>query len=278
MSQPEDIPTTEFTDERIAMEHWFPMVKDSDIPTPETHAIPLEPDEDNNPTWDTDRVIEIVESLGGEAFVRTDFKSSRLRRGQHIQAPTEREVDITLSELLSSMVMMQLPIGGGIYIREWLDLEWDHYTRGSCHPEARFFIRNGEPVCWHLRTEFPDDAQHSPEEAKKFIDPNQKDYPNITEELHTYADKAAKVFPDDCYYSVDFVLTTDYDWYLTDAAVDALYKHDEKGWINISDHPDHCEHNLERQFKGEKEDSTSTESSETTDTDDSDDGIDLKLE
>jgi hypothetical protein len=96
------------------------------------------------------------------------------------------------------MVMMQLPILGQIYVREWLDLEWDKYVMGDCHPEARFFIRDGEAVCWHLRTDFPDDAPHTPEEAKEYMDPTEDNYQNITEELHEYAEKATEVLADDC--------------------------------------------------------------------------------
>ena len=147
-------PTATRTDERIAMSHWLNVIEDTDIPTPETIPITVERDSEGRPTWDTEEIINAVTDLGGEAFVRTDFKSPRSPRAQHIHQPTEEQVELTFKELVFEVgAMMKLPIGDNYYLREWLDLTWDHYTDEDCHPEVRFFIRDGDVTCWHLRTD-----------------------------------------------------------------------------------------------------------------------------
>lgn len=244
----DSIPTASRTDERIAMSHWLPAIEATDIPTPETIRIPVEHDDDGRPTWDADEIKNAVSELGGEAFVRTGFKSAQTPRAQHIRSATDEQVELTMKELVFDMVMMQLPLGNNYYIREWLDLTWDHYVDGDCHPEARFFIRDGEVTCCHLRTDFPDTAAHDPAKAKRYFDPSTNDFNGLTEEVHEYAETAANALDGEGWYSVDFVLTTDYEWYLTDAAIDALYYHEERGWGGVSDHPGDCEHSLDTQL------------------------------
>lgn len=246
MVTPTSLPTAKRIDKRIQMAHWFDRVEDSPIPTPETYKLELEPDDEGMPTWDSDRGIEIVTKLGGKAFIRSDYKSAMNFRGLCIHEATQEEINTTITEHLSSMVMMSFPVVDHIYFREWLNLTWDNYVREDVHPEVRFFIRDGDVVCSHLRTAFPEDYSHSPEAAKEYFDPDKKNYPTLTENVHEYAATAADIFADDnCWYSVDFVLTTDYEWYLTDMAVDALQHHDEKGYMNISEHPGDCKHDLE---------------------------------
>jgi len=269
-------PETDYTehivekhDPRIALCQWQPIVEDSDIPTPETHSLQVTRSEDGVPEWDTDEAVDIVKWFRGEAFVRSDFKSaSNVDRGSHIFTSERDHVEMTLKELTASHSMMQMPLGKYLHFREWLDLEWVAYgSRYTYHPEIRFFLRDGEVTCYHLRSEF---GQHEEfkSKARQYIEPDNGFFDSITEEVHSYAESLADELAAhaDIWYSADFVLTTDREWYLTDMAVDALYE-SHKGIIGVSSHPDDCDHNIEHMFADQIPDEKTPESDDQSDTD-----------
>lgn len=73
-----EIPTASFHDPRIALSHWNELVRDTGVPTPDTVSIPVTDSPDGLPQWDTDDAVAAVKTLGGEAFVRSDYKSAAL--------------------------------------------------------------------------------------------------------------------------------------------------------------------------------------------------------
>lgn len=240
-------PTAEFTDPRIDLAHWHPIVDDLDVPTPETIAVELTTGEEGRPEIPIEKAVGAVEELGGEAFVRSGFTSAKmaLNEGSILYTSDPNRVEMAATELLSQHVMMGMPTGGHLYFRELLNLTWNNYIQEPAHPEVRFFVRDGEVLCHHLRVDI--DNQEHEQTARSFMDPDSRDYSSVTEEVHQYAEAVAEAFADhDCGFSVDFVLTTRYEWYLTDMAVDALYQRDGE-WRNISEHPGDCEHDLEKQ-------------------------------
>lgn len=244
MTIPDTIPTTDFHDKRIALANWFPRVQALDVPVPETHEVPLDHDTDGLPELDTDRAVDIVNSLGGKAFARTDFKSAYdLREGSYVHVATPQEVDRTLSILISSQAMMQMPLGGQVYLRDFVDLDWGYDALGTLHPEIRVFIRGGEIICYHPRLEWEEneDYRHHLTATKHIIECL------WDEKVREYANCVAKEFKHDIGYSVDFVVTSDHDCYLTDMAVDALYERDGH-YRNVSAHPDNCPHDYENQL------------------------------
>lgn len=242
-----DCPTADFHDKRIALGWWFEKLRDLEVRTPETQPLPLDKSGEGMPEWDSELAAEIVENLGGEAFVRTDFKSAShsLSAGSHIPATTPEAVDETIAELLAQQVMMGMPVTGRVYLREWLPLNWNVYARESMHPEVRAFVRDGEVVCHHPRLEWEgSEAAAVPysEKARDLIDRDWND------EIRPMAERVAREFDGDGWFSVDFVLTTGYEWYCTDMALDALYNRENRGgdgWSNISAHPGDCENDLE---------------------------------
>lgn len=243
-----EIPTADFHNKETALGNWFELVEPLDVPTPETHKLELNHDVEGPPEWNTQEAISLVEQLGGEAFVRSDFKSAshNLTEGSYIHEASEEATERTLTSLLSQHVMMQMPLGKNIYLREWLDLDWHGYARDTCHPEVRFFIRNGEVTCYHLRSDFRN-QEHLKDKARAFFDKTNSDYPTLTETVHEYAQTVAEAVSDEAWYSVDFVLTRDYDWYLTDMALNAVYERDGE-YQNISAHPGDCKHDLEKRL------------------------------
>jgi len=236
-------PRADFHDERIAMGYWFPKLQQANVRVPVTEPLPLDFDEDGSPEWDTEVAAEIVENLGAEAFVRTEFKSAQmhLEEGSHIHSAEADEIDRTLMELVSQQAMMQMPLGEKLYLREWLDLDWNSYARNSLHPEVRAFIRDGEVVCHHPRLEWDDDEAAGVVYSEQAEDLIERDW---NDEIRPMAERVAEEFDGDGWFSVDFVCTTDYEWYCTDMALDALYERD--GEVRgISEHPGNCEHDVE---------------------------------
>lgn len=246
MTIPTDIPTTDFHDKRIALCNWLPRVEDLGVPVPETHGLTLDHETDGLPGWDTEEAVAIVNDLNGEAFARTDFKSAYdLHEGSYINAADPEAIDFTLSILISDQAMMQMPLGSQVYLREFLDLDWNHYARNTLHPEVRVFVRDGDVVCYHPRLEWEQDEAAGvvySDQAENIIDDLWDD------DIRPHAEAVAAEFEEDGIgYSVDFVITTDYDCYLTDMAVDALYERDGQ-YQNISAHPGDCAHDYENQI------------------------------
>jgi hypothetical protein len=249
MSKPENkqVPHASFHDERLDMAYWFPKLRDIDVPTPESQPLPIESREDKPPTWDTSLVSEIVENLGGEAFARSGYKSAQMsvEDGSHIHSPTKTEVDRTLRELVSQHIMMQMPLGESLWLREWLDLDWNAYGREQMNPEVRTFIRDGEIVCYHPRLEGFEGRSEDRSSAEMYIEnawPREVEHGFRDHEgLVVYAERVAEEF--DGWWSVDFVMDRNKDWWCTDMAIDALYERDgEKR--SISAHPGDCEHDV----------------------------------
>jgi len=242
-----DLPTADFHAERNDMAYWLPKLREIDVPIPESQPLPIELN-DGKRTWDDDLAAEIVENLGGKAFARSGYKSAQfeLERGSHIRSPKTKEVNRTLMELLSQHAMMQMPIGECLWLREHLDLNWNHYARGNQNPEIRVFIRDGEITCYHPRLEGFEGDEGNEQTAKEFIEsawPIEVEHGQRTHEGNeTYAKRVAAEF--DGWWSVDFVMDTNGNWWCTDMALDALYKRDGT-MQGMSAHPEDCKHDIE---------------------------------
>lgn len=252
-------PTASFFDERLQMIHWFPKLRKLDVPTPESQPIPWEKVEGELPTWDANVAAEFVENLGGEAFVRSDYKSAAmaLNAGSHVHNHSQEAIDETVLELISQHVMMQIPIGKHMWLREWLDLDWCGYARETLHPECRAFIEDGEVLCYHPRLSGFDafaDHHDSAVEAINSAWSKESEFPRHHEGLETYSKRVASEFEGS--WSVDFVMDRNGAWWCIDMALRALT--DRSGeWANLSAHPEDCEHSLENIYltnRGEQSD------------------------
>lgn len=229
------------------MAHWFPKLRDLDVPTPETKPLPLKRREDKPPTWDTRDAIELVESFGGEAFVRSGYTSADYphENGSRINNSTEKEVEMTLLELASQHSMMEMPFGEKFWMREWLDLNYCEYARENLVPEIRAFVRDGSVVCYHPRLEgFDSVCDKHRSVAEDYIEHGWNNGAESEDSVSEYAQRVADEFSDG-WWSVDFVLERgSWEWYCTDMALDAVYERD--GEIRgVSGHPEDCEHDVE---------------------------------
>lgn len=250
--KPEELPTADFHTDKNDMSYWFPRLKEADVPIPETYEIEIEDIDRENEEfiYDLDKAERIVSGWGGDAFLRSGYKSAQVSpEGGIIR--TVHDIDSAIEELFFQHMMMSMPTGGSVWFRELLDLEHCHYCQGNLVPECRVFIRDGEVVCHHprLETDFDRAPDHHRETAEQWIEaawdpdppPEYADWEN--EDLKEYAQRVADVFEGN--WSVDFVQDINGDWWCTDMAVDALYDlsehHGEEGWETISDHPGDCE-------------------------------------
>lgn len=251
----EDVPVVEFTDPRNDMAHWYPELRGLDVPTPETYKLPLDRSGDGPPEWNTSRAAEIVKVLGGEAFARAGYKSAQLAAGEgsHIQAPGPDAVDRTLMELVAQHTLMQMPLGESLWLREYLDLDFCWYERDTLHPEVRAFIRDGEVVCHHPRLEGFDGFDEYRNMAANIIQGgwgNTEGYKDH-DPLSVMAQRVADAMGG--WWSVDFVMDRNGDWYLTDMALDAVYDQSERGgegYASVSHHPEDCPHDVMALFDG----------------------------
>jgi len=252
---PTNVPTADRIQQEFALPYWSSLIEHIDVPTPETLELPLDTDVEGIPEFDVEQAAAMVKELGGEAFLRGPLKSAShpFEAGSHIQSPSHETITITVKELVSQHVMMQLPHGDTLYMREWLDLDWVEEGYQTFHPEVRFFVRDGEVVCNHLRTEI--DEEHAfADRARAYFAESTPRHTNLTAEVHSYAERVAEGLSDEGWWSVDFVLTTNEDWYLTDMALDEV-THRGNEWQGLSFHPEDCEHHIEAilEFGGQED-------------------------
>lgn len=242
-----NIPKASFHDDRLSLDHWFPKLAASaeQINLPETKIFTLNTDVDGVPGFDSDAIAQhIADDLGGEAFVRSGFKSAQMHmlEGSLVYEPTVQAVERTIGELLSQHAMMSMRHGGIVAVRELLDVNWVHYTREDLHPEVRVFVRNGDVVCHHPRLEGferPPGGEEFRDHAESYIESAWDD------ELREQAAAAAEAL--DGWWSVDWVMDVNGDWWCTDAALDAAYwRNDQECWQGLSSHPGDCEHAVDK--------------------------------
>lgn len=215
--------TTTFGDAQTRLDVWQPRASRSSIPTPKTRFVYIDDSGDGMPYWDTDEVADAVEAVGGEAFVRTMYKSAQqLDAGSHLYATDREHIDMTLTELMAQSTMARVPHGSGIAVREWLPPAETAYGGASYrHPEVRFFIDHGKFKYYMPRmSEMAFDSRDAPVGA---YDAAMNAIQDDLSHLLTLASEVADLYEHTA-VAADFIKSED-TWYLTDMATDGIYKH-----------------------------------------------------
>lgn len=220
----------DFEDERHRFDHYWPRLRDCNVPTPETLLVPIA-----DGTWDTEAIYSWMTAHDYDrAFVRSQHKSAtrRFRDGSFIYRRDPEVIDRTVRSLLGQNLQDGWPTGDGLVVREWLDLDFCPYPgHDNCRPEIRYFVDGGEVL-----GEFPTIEDSS------FVCPGAYDHltgvlEGIDPEIpRQYAERVAETFTD-YPWAVDFVMTTRDDWYCIEMNLDAVRWADEiDDWANTSGH------------------------------------------
>lgn len=229
--------------EQCSMTHWWPRLESTVVPTPETIRVPTEGVEvdDGAPATDgtmtvqlaeKDAVADAVEALDGPpAFIRSDQMSDkhRMEEASKLSSADPDEFGSNIWNLHENhMMAWGVPDAKCYYVREWLDL-LHYYTAFSGTPiaaEIRYFIHEGE---------VHDGGFYWPEEAIRR--PDADDWEEKHQGLvHTAFQAKDRIRPhletvceefDSGYWSVDFALTEEREWYCIDMARGELSWHPE---------------------------------------------------
>lgn len=231
--------------EKASMDHWWPRLAQADVPTPQTVRVGMQEQqvEDSSNVAggftvkrpDTADVIDAIETVGGPpAFLRTDQASAkhRMEEASKVDSLDEETVGLHVWEVIEFNEMagfFGLPYET-FYVREWLDL-LSYYTAFSGTPiaaELRFFILDGtveqSGFYWPqdaIRRPDRDDWQDAHERLKQ-----QTFRDGTFNAAEVLADRVADEF-DDGYWSADFALSDDGQWYCIDMAPGELSWHPE---------------------------------------------------
>lgn len=221
MPTPVSLYFSDFADERGRVDYYWSRLRALDVPVPETTFVDLDAADDGY-LWDTDEILGFMaDNDFHRAFVRTQFKAAtvRLREGSFVSRPAPEAVDATVASLLNQNDEQDWPHGGGLVVREWLDLDFCPFPTHSCHPSVRFFVDDGEVVG---RT--PRRAS----DASEMVCAGRYDYlgPLLDdvsfEAPRRYAERIAAEFSE-ATWGVDFVLDTRGDWYCTEFNFNGVY-------------------------------------------------------
>ena len=235
------------TTDKSSMLYWYPKIKDLDIPQPKTEMVVMKPRQ----TWDWGDFIDGKESIeeikqikdacnriGYPVFIRTDQLSGKHDWENTCFVKGEDVLEMHLAALAEESLTADI-VGlliNAIVIREYIPMDnlfTAFYGKMPVNPEIRFFIENGEVVCWHWY--WIEEAIRNPsiENWKETIEKRQKE---LLDEVKTLkelcATEVARVFKDDGFWSVDFCRAKDGRWILIDLA------EGEKSW-----HPEDCKFN-----------------------------------
>ena len=238
--------------EKTSMLYWFPKIKDIDIPQPKTDIMQVNAtreawvdfiDGKKDSLLEQSSFIEEVrsraEKIGYPLFLRTDQASGKHGWKNTCYVESKENLIKNLKGVIEFSFMADivgLPIDAVVF-REYIPMKnlfTAFHGEMPVNPEIRFFVKDGEILCWHWY--WIEDAIRNPsiENWKEIIE---KEKDDLFEEVNNFvrmsAQKIAILFKDDGYWSVDFCKAKDGRWWLIDMA-DGF-----RSW-----HPENCEERL----------------------------------
>ena len=224
--------------ERNSLLYWYPKLKDLGIPTPKTEIVELKNQHSElipicdgdmsplEPNWK--EILQKARKIGFPLFMRTDEFSGKHNWKKTCYVEKEENLKQNIYHLIEDSFcadVVGLPIRA-IVLREFIPMKTlftAFYGDMPVNPEIRFFIKDGEVLCWHWywiedaiekgtpKDKLPFDWRYRLEDAKKkYLTGN--DLLWLTNDVR----KIAKKF--DGYWSVDFCMSKDNRWILIDMA------------------------------------------------------------
>lgn len=242
--------------------HWYPFIKDLDIPQPETLIFKLTDREIVDLTsWAYGRNIQplskdrwrelksLIKPLGYPVFMRTDETSCKHSWETTCFVPSEKLLEQHVSKLMEDNALcgvMGLPYQALIF-REYIKMNTlFHAFHGKMpvNPEYRFFVSEGKVECFHwywIKDAIEKGSRDLPKNWNELLTKSQNEIINSDglKQLQGFAEKVSSVVPGR--WSVDFCQAKDGTWYLIDMAQ----------WCD-SWHPTYCKNCPEDQKRESK--------------------------
>lgn len=234
-----------------SMDHWWPRLRDIDVPTPETVRLEIEETTEFQgglalPLPDEDALTDAIHTVGGPpAFLRSDLTSTKHDMGKGSRVEDTDQVIAHVAGIVEEHhLAWGMPMPESYYVREWLGL-FHHYTAWAYdhhdYPtpiaaENRYFINEGDvrggAFYW------PEDAITRPDREgwKRLHRDTERAAHVATKRIYPLLQEVCEEF-DTGYWSVDFALTEDRDWYCIDMARGEFSWHPE-GVEQIRDRSD----------------------------------------
>ena len=212
-----------------SMLYWYPKIKDLPIPQPKTEIIPIKISwsDDGNSIGIDDESFELVKKKAKDfkfpLFVRTDHGSGK----HHWKETCFVEKPSRLREHIGNLISWSLIadiIGlpcNAIVLREYIQMNnlfTAFWGRMPVNPEIRFFVQDGEVLCWHwywiedsIRFPSVENWREILNKCKNSI--REEEIETLTE----YSELVGKRL--EGYWSVDFCQAKDGTWYFIDCAL-----------------------------------------------------------
>jgi hypothetical protein len=220
--------------EENSMLYWYPKLKGTETRTPRTEMIELNNKErlievcdGNFEVLDWDKIITSASKMGFPLFMRTDEFSGKHNWKNTCYVEKESDLKQNIRNLFEDSFcadIMGLPLRALVF-RTYIPMQNlfnAFYGEMPVNPEIRFFVKDGEVVCWHWY--WIDDAIEQgtpknllPSDWKQIIQ-KEKDtlLASEIEALNNQARRVAKNF--EGYWSIDFCKSKRGEWYLIDMA------------------------------------------------------------
>jgi len=221
--------------------YWWPIVKDLNIPMPETTLIPysgdifINPDEPNE-QFDkfVARVRKACDKYGYPVFIRCGGLSGKHEWKETCYVDDPETLDVHIFRIIEQVLMVmgvRLDFDG-IAVREFLHIENRFTAFGGDMPigkEFRFFARDGEYECHHPY--WPPTAIWNPSVDDWYE--QLKEMQTLTEDELTLLKRYTRLIAQALdkgplgtgWWSIDFCKTVDGLWYLTDLGVGEVSFH-----------------------------------------------------
>lgn len=225
-------------DKKYSFNRYWDDLSDCNVPIPKTKIIKLSQNNKRQeyPDCPTDKIMDFMETNRmNNAFLRSGHKAAidRFRDGSLISTKNESAIMGTYNSLMTQHVRNEVPHNNILVVREWIDLDYCLVPNHSHTFEIRFFIENGEIL---YRTPKNYEYEVDCPKAFQYISDNFGDVEPPTEHIK----KIAKKFKCSKYsWSVDAVLDSKGDWWITEMHINGVYYNNElKKWMNVCGHGD----------------------------------------
>lgn len=237
---------------KTSMAYWLPLIKHLNIPMPKTEIIPITYAEG----WDTlsEQTHKDVElsaiKMGFPCFIKTDLDAGKHDYVNTCYIPSLEKLHSNMENLRDDNFCHDR-LFEYIAVREYIQLQsqFTAFHDLPIAPERRYFIDNGQVVCHHRY--WPEDAieffnikpdttgkltrfqieERERERCLPLLRQMNYESPEEIKQLTAYAELVAQVLPE--YWSVDFALGQNGQWYLIDMAEGHRSWHDDDCPVKI---------------------------------------------